>query len=206
LTRVTNSRIDISSWKTGPPHYRKMGVRLRLRNVWKSRVEWFSQESYVNKIRSSRPARCVFRWSHKKHRFPIWNYGYKENMLCGRMFSISICVENGCFLVRLPIYIDKKYNELIGKTPNINFNSVEDLVRCKVLPPRNLFHLVLPYRVKGKLLFALSRSCCEIFLQAMCTHNRPEEREFEGIWVSCELRKAIEKDYLVDEREWNLAI
>lgn len=30
-----------------------------------------------------------------------------------------------------------------------------------------------------------------------CTHDRPADREFEGIWVSCELRKAVETDYLV---------
>ncbi|XP_018370144.1 PREDICTED: uncharacterized protein LOC108765796 [Trachymyrmex cornetzi] len=95
------------------------------------------------------------------------------------------------------IYVGEDCNELIGEAPNFNFDSVEGLVRCKVLPPRNLFHPVLPYRVRGKLLFALCRSCCETFSQETCTHDRPDEREFEGTWVSCELRKAIEKGYLV---------
>ena len=38
------------------------------------------------------------------------------------------------------IYIDEECNKLIGKAPNINFDSVEGLVRCKVLSLRNLFH------------------------------------------------------------------
>ncbi|XP_018370161.1 PREDICTED: uncharacterized protein LOC108765813, partial [Trachymyrmex cornetzi] len=95
------------------------------------------------------------------------------------------------------IYVGEDCNELIGEAPNFNFDSVEGLVRCKVLPPRNLFHPVLPYRVRGKLLFALCRSCCETFSQETCTHDRPDKCEFEGTWVSCELRKAIEKGYLV---------
>jgi len=122
-------------------------------------------------------------------------------MLCGRMLSVSVCIENECFPVRSrrDIYIGEECSELISKS-NINFDFVEDLIRCKVLSPRNLFHPVFPYRIKRKLLFALCRSCCETFSQAMCTHN-PEEREFEGIWVSCELRKAIEKSNLVTKRE-----
>ncbi|XP_070158004.1 uncharacterized protein [Polyergus mexicanus] len=66
-----------------------------------------------------------------------------------------------------------------------------------VLPPRDLFHPVLPYRVQGKLLFALCRSCCETFSQVPCTHDDAREREFEGTWVTCELRKANGKGYLV---------
>ena len=79
------------------------------------------------------------------------------------------------------IYIGEEYSELIGKVPNINFDFVEDLVRCKVLPPRNLFHPVFTYRVKGKLLFALCWSYCETFSQVTYIHNRPEEREFKGL-------------------------
>ncbi|XP_077270142.1 uncharacterized protein LOC143901589 [Temnothorax americanus] len=71
------------------------------------------------------------------------------------------------------------------------------LIRCRVLPPRDLFHPVLPYRVRGKLLFALCRSCCKTFSQAACTHDNLADREFEGTWVSVNLRKAVEKRYRV---------
>ena len=95
------------------------------------------------------------------------------------------------------IYIGEQCSELIGAAPNFNFDCVEGIVRCTVLPPRDLFHPVLPYRVQGKLLFGLCRSCCETFSQAECTHDLPADREFVGAWVSCELRKALEKGYLV---------
>ncbi|XP_032690647.1 LOW QUALITY PROTEIN: uncharacterized protein LOC116853627 [Odontomachus brunneus] len=90
---------------------------------------------------------------------------------------------------------------LTGAGPDFNFDAVEDLVRCRVLAPRDFFHPVLPYHVNGKLLFALCRSCCETFSQAACTHDDPADHEFEGAWVSCELRKAIEKDYRVTSQE-----
>ncbi|KYN21643.1 hypothetical protein ALC57_05979 [Trachymyrmex cornetzi] len=108
-------------------------------------------------------------------------------------------LKTGAFPIGHPkIYIGEECSELIGVFPDFDFNSLEGLIRCKVLPPRDLFHPVLPYRVRGKLLFALCRSCCETFSQAECTHSLAE-REFEGTWVSCELRKAVEKGYRVSE-------
>ncbi|XP_070515350.1 uncharacterized protein [Cardiocondyla obscurior] len=46
-------------------------------------------------------------------------------------------------------------------------------------------------------MLALCRSCCKTFAETECTHERSADREFEGTWVACELRKAIEKGYLV---------
>ncbi|XP_032686577.1 uncharacterized protein LOC116851356 [Odontomachus brunneus] len=95
------------------------------------------------------------------------------------------------------IYVGEERCALIGAGPDFNFDAVEGLIRCRVLAPRDLFHPILPYRVNGKLLFALCRSCCKTFSQTACTHDDPVDREFEGAWVSCELRKAIEKSYRV---------
>ncbi|KAL6421648.1 hypothetical protein ACFW04_014566 [Cataglyphis niger] len=107
-------------------------------------------------------------------------------------------LKTGAFPIGHPdIYVGDECSTLIGKAPNYNFNILERLIRCRVLAPRNLFHPVLPYRAKEKLLFALCRSCCETFSQTTCTHDNADEREFESTWVSCELRKAIEKGYLV---------
>ncbi|XP_032664111.1 probable DNA polymerase [Odontomachus brunneus] len=104
---------------------------------------------------------------------------------------------DGFPLGHLDIYVGGEYCALIGAGPDFNFDAVEGFVRCRVLAPRDLFHPVLPYRVNEKLLFALCRSCCKTFSQTACTHNDPADREFEGAWVSCELRKAIEKGYRV---------
>ena len=107
-----------------------------------------------------------------------------RNMVITLKYALCIhlyVLKMGAFLYG-HLDIGEKCSKLIDKTPNINFDSVEGFVRCKVLPPRNLlvFHPVglLPYRVKGKMLFALCWSS-ETFSQATCTHNRHEEREFE---------------------------
>jgi hypothetical protein len=47
----------------------------------------------------------------------------------------------------------------------------EGLIKCKVLPPRSLYHPVLPYRSGGKLKFALCRACCESNSNDSCKHN-----------------------------------
>ncbi|KYN43249.1 hypothetical protein ALC56_02312, partial [Trachymyrmex septentrionalis] len=92
------------------------------------------------------------------------------------IYSLYQCVlKTSTFpLDQLTIYIGKQCSELIGVASNFNFDSVEGTIRCTVLPPCDLFYLMLPYRVQGKLLFGLCHA-----------------------WVSCELRKAFEKGYLV---------
>jgi len=74
-----------------------------------------------------------------------------ENTLCGRVFSVSVRNENGYFSVRPTIYIGEECSELIGVTPNFNFEFVEGIIRCTVLPPRDLFHPILLYHIQGKL-------------------------------------------------------
>ncbi|XP_071509045.1 uncharacterized protein [Diadema antillarum] len=75
------------------------------------------------------------------------------------------------------------------------------LVRCKVLPPRNLLHPVLPVKVNGKLMFPLCYKCAENRQQTLnCTHSA-QERMLRSTWVTLELFKAIEKGYTILEIE-----
>ena len=85
-------------------------------------------------------------------------------------------------------------------------DQVQGFIKCKVLPPANLFHPVLPMRVNGKLLFPLCKTCAEGSLQRTCTHS-DEERAFVGTWVSLELEKAVSMGYKVLERysAWHFA-
>ncbi|XP_032690375.1 uncharacterized protein LOC116853413 isoform X1 [Odontomachus brunneus] len=107
-------------------------------------------------------------------------------------------LKTGAFPLGHPdIYVGEECCALIRAGPDFNFDVIEGFVRCRVLAPRDLFHPVLPYRVNGKLLFALCRNCCETFSQTACTHDDSADCEFEDAWVSCELRKAIEKGYRV---------
>lgn len=81
-----------------------------------------------------------------------------------------------------------------------NFDSIDNyfgFVKCVVLPPRGLFHPVLPHRCHGKLMFPLCRTCAEDLNQSTaCTHS-DVERQLSGVWVSLELQKALEKGYLI---------
>ncbi|XP_024944125.1 uncharacterized protein LOC112494866 [Cephus cinctus] len=93
------------------------------------------------------------------------------------------------------VYVGNDCRELTGDHNNID--SVEGLIKCVVLPPRDLYHPVLPTRMHGKLLFALCRSCAESTLQGSCPHENPEDRIFEGTWVVDEVRRAVRKGYQI---------
>ncbi len=78
-----------------------------------------------------------------------------------------------------------------------NFQDVSEhfgLVKCTVLPPRGLFHPVLPCHASGKLMFPLCRTCADTTNQAVCTHT-DVERAITGTWCHVELLKALEKGY-----------
>ena len=70
------------------------------------------------------------------------------------------------------------------------------LIKCTVLPPRGLFHPVLPYRTGLKLMFPLCKTCADTLNQNPCTHT-DQERAIRGTWCHVELMKAIEKGYEV---------
>ena len=83
----------------------------------------------------------------------------------------------------------------------INYNSKWfGFIKCKVDPPDNLYHPVLPVRThcgkSEKLLFPLCRTCAEIQQQTRCEHT-VDERALTGTWCTNEINKAIEKGYRV---------
>ncbi|KAJ8024851.1 hypothetical protein HOLleu_34884 [Holothuria leucospilota] len=69
---------------------------------------------------------------------------------------------------------------------------------CKVLPPRGLYHPILPYRSGNKLLFPLCGECAQQKDQGLCKHS-DDKRALEGTWVTLELQKAVERGYRVVE-------
>ena len=72
--------------------------------------------------------------------------------------------------------------------------NLEGLVKCTVLPPRDLFHPVLPVKLNKKLVFPLCATCARVENQNVCNHI-DEERQLIGTWVTVELKKAISKGY-----------
>ena len=108
-----------------------------------------------------------------------------------------------CKRGRLPIghpriYSGEECTALTGGQNN-NLANVEGLVKCRVLPPRNLLLPVLPVKMHNRLIFGLCRSCCAELRQDDCCHEQAEDREFTGTWVVHELRKAIVLGYDVTE-------
>ena len=70
------------------------------------------------------------------------------------------------------------------------------LLKCKILPPTKLFHPVLPYRSKKRLLFPLCRTCADLRQSALCMHT-DEERALTGTWITPEIERASQKGYIV---------
>ena len=70
------------------------------------------------------------------------------------------------------------------------------LIKCTVLPPRGLFHPVLPHHRQNKLMFALCKTCADTRKQTSCTHS-DAERAIQGTWCNVEVMKALEKGYRI---------
>ena len=70
-----------------------------------------------------------------------------------------------------------KYDKYMVGQPQIilnNFKSLDKyfgLAKVTILPPKDLFHLLLPYKFGGKLLFGLCRTCMESESTETCTCN-----------------------------------
>ena len=80
----------------------------------------------------------------------------------------------------------------------VDFWKVEGIIKCKVLPPQNLYHPVLPMKQNDKLMFSLCRTCSEGLNQEECRHTN-EERAMIGTWVADEVRKAVQMGYQITE-------
>ena len=89
-----------------------------------------------------------------------------------------------------------------------NIRQYSGLIKCKELPPTNLYHPVLPQKCSQKLMFPLCRSCAEKTDPYMrCTHLQEEDRSFTGTWVTIELFAALDRGYkLLDVYEvWHFS-
>ena len=87
-----------------------------------------------------------------------------------------------------------------GRTDIHNYFGI---VQCQVLPPRELYHPVLPHRHGGKLTFPLCAACVEeemakppLERSYQCAHSE-DQRILTGTWCTPELNKAIELGYQI---------
>ena len=93
--------------------------------------------------------------------------------------------------------------EFIDQPRTTDISRYYGLIKCKILPPYELYHPVLPWRYESKLLFPLCRTCAQQNIkQALlersdkCPHS-DAERCLTGTWTTLELQKAIEKRYVI---------
>ena len=80
-----------------------------------------------------------------------------------------------------------------------NFTDVKDyfgIVKASIIPPRGLYHPVLPYRSNGKLTFPLCHACTINKSQDPCNHS-DNQRALLGTWCTPEIHKALELGYKV---------
>ncbi|KAF4525159.1 hypothetical protein B566_EDAN014664 [Ephemera danica] len=71
------------------------------------------------------------------------------------------------------------------------------IVKVCVLPPRDLFIPILPYRYEEKLMFPLGRSCMVEHRQEYCNHEDESLRSFVGTFVTEELKLALKHNYKI---------
>ena len=98
-------------------------------------------------------------------------------------------------------YINKTSKYPVGHPEIIthNFKDVSEyfgICKVKVLPPKNLYLPVLPFRHGGKLLFPLCKTCMEVENRGPCNCSEMD-RCLLGSWVSCELQKAVQMGYKI---------
>ena len=90
---------------------------------------------------------------------------------------------------------------IITKNFDWSLKSYFGVVLCSVLPPRNLYHPVLPCRTGGKLVFPLCAFCASSGDVRGC-HCPEKKRMLHGTWSTPELSKALQLGYrLVEIRE-----
>ena len=97
----------------------------------------------------------------------------------------------------------KGHPTFLSQPGHTNIHQYFGLIQCQVLPPRELYHPVLPYRHDDKLLFPLCARCVEeemakplLDRSYHCPHT-DEERTLTSTWCSPELVKAVELGYQV---------
>ena len=121
-------------------------------------------------------------------------YNFKDNE-CGRYVDFCCLYPTVQYYQKYPIGHPTKIFD-----PEKYDKSWYGLIKCKVIPPRKLYHPVLPQRIKvdsyEKLVFTLCKTCAETRNQNECKHT-DTERSFIGTWTTDEVNKAIDKGYKV---------
>ena len=92
---------------------------------------------------------------------------------------------------------------ILFEPENQNLDSYFGIALVTILPPRGLYHPVLPVRHGGKLTFPLCMACVReeqpkplLERSAHCTHT-DQERQLQGTWCTPELQEAVTRGYIL---------
>lgn len=82
-------------------------------------------------------------------------------------------------------------------------NQYFGFVKCRILPPTQLYLPVLPSRYDEKLMFVLCNTCAQSSNDfsshlTSCSHS-DEERCLEGTWTTAEINKAVDLGYRIQD-------
>lgn len=100
-----------------------------------------------------------------------------------------------CKYGKFPVGHPKIHTSIDEACSNMKLDAINGLIKCKILPPENLFHPVLPMKQNDKLMFSLCKTCSQNRNdETKCTHS-DEERALFGTWVIDEVVKAIDLGY-----------
>ena len=102
------------------------------------------------------------------------------------------------FIYSLYPSVNKYARYPVGHPVIFTFNVIEisryfGVAKAKILPPKRLYHPVLPY-MSNKLKFPLCRTCADTEDQNDCSCN-DEERTITGTWCTPEIELACSKGY-----------
>ena len=91
----------------------------------------------------------------------------------------------------------KGHPRIISTPGHTDIRQYFGLIQCQILPPRELYHPVLPYRHDDKLLFPLCAACVE---QEM--PKRPLERSSECVQATCSDGNMVHPRIRESRRAW----
>jgi len=103
------------------------------------------------------------------------------------------CQKYKAFPIGLPEVITENFDTL-----TTTHQPYKGVMKCKVLPPTNLLHPLLPRKSEKKLQFPLCAACGDSRQQTECTHS-DAERSWWGTYCTPEIDKALQLGYKVLE-------
>jgi len=157
----------------------------------------FSWKYSDNKELTSRSARCIFWRLNGEYSITRCDIARTEKIHYVNVCSLYPYVQKRVLFGFPKIYIGEECSELIGAASF--WFQLDRRTHCKVFPLRDLFHPVLPYRIRGKLLFV---HCCKTFSQAEYTHRM----WIRGYLSILRITQSRQERLSHIGSEWNLAI